>query len=264
MRINIIKIAPISINKLKIITIIIHFIFSYTYELIGFIGPSITLLSLLLLFNKYHFLKILGLKWKIKHLFLFIFTMLSVFLVLFLSIININYYNVVYEINTSIFIYIIGQTLAEEIVLGFFLVNKLESINNFNIKFLSIILLAIFFAILHQIFYTNPIRHVSECLSGFSLLGLFIFGFIRIVGYLIFFNISFSWAIHLGWNTLFLPLFFIDNNGINLSEPSKFNLIFSQKTIILNLTSVFVVIFLIYYYYNYKILNQKIDLKFST
>ncbi|APJ02760.1 hypothetical protein AXG55_01995 [Silvanigrella aquatica] len=241
----------INLNFVIFISIIFQSIFTYSYEIFGYIGPWLSLLSLFFIVKKHNSIQLLGLKWGIYDLYLFISTTFLVFSFLFLSIKNICFFIFYYYLNLDILIYIIGQTLTEEIIFGYLFIEKIRAINKLKIQFIIIICFALIFPILHQILYTNPFRYKHEELSIISFFSLFIFGFIRIIGYIIFLNISLSWAIHLGWNLVFLPTYFINNSNIEISEPQKFNLIFSQIEIFIFILLIF--LFSIYTYFKSKL-----------
>ncbi|APJ02738.1 hypothetical protein AXG55_01875 [Silvanigrella aquatica] len=72
MNINLISYENKNLNHVIIISIILQFILTYSYEFFGYIGPWLSLLSLFLILRKNNYLEILGLKWEFNSFYLFL------------------------------------------------------------------------------------------------------------------------------------------------------------------------------------------------
>lgn len=94
------------------------------------------------------------------------------------------------------------------------------------------VLLAVFFAMSHFFLYrySNPI-HLALSLN--ALLTLFFAGLAMNNLYLAFGHIGFSFALHAGWNVIWLPAIVIDmSSGHRLSEPQLFNRVLSSPSLL--------------------------------
>lgn len=182
----------------------------------------------------------------------FLFFLLSLITFFFLNSIcpEINNAVVIYDLTLSQFLYILGQTLSEEIILGYLLVTRFALSAPLVRQLSAIICLSLLFSLLHQMLYTNPFRHAPDPLIFSSLFCLFLFGFLRFAGFIIFSNISFSWGIHFGWNLAFLPTNFIYFTGTEMREPQKYNFIFSNVSLILFIFLLSII--LLFLYFNVK------------
>lgn len=113
--------------------------------------------------------------------------------------------------------------LNEEIVLGAIILSWLTSTRNLK-PVLSCALLAVFFAIIHYIFY-KWIFDDRGVIGMMTLLTLFLIGFLRNSLILISGHIGYSWALHLGWiAVMFGSMHNYTASGERLSEPARFNL----------------------------------------
>lgn len=235
-----------------ILCFIIHTCFCYTYEIFGFLGPIIVLFFLYTFNNNStnkNKLISLGIYWTKKD---FLFFILGFCISSLLAFIIFTKLNFIADFNESILplAFIFGQTLCEEIFLGFIPITyawtKLKNKHSF---FFFVLCLSTIFMLGHQFFYTNMWRFKSEPLLVSTLITLFCFGVIRSILYIIFENISFAWGIHLAWNICFLvPKIYLHNIAIN--ESQIFNQTLSNK--LLSILLVFPTVFLIMYLFSKK------------
>ncbi len=202
----------------------------YTFEYISLMGPILVLAALWYILSGKPFnekIALCGLSWNHKQFVLFFSAILSTALVS--SVIS-RIFNLEFAYSSPIFmgvLYLIGQTLCEEICLGYipFLYFFQNKKRHRNLLF-KLSLLGISFGLLHQLFYTNPFRFESDPLTINAIVGLSLFGFIRLYSYLVTETIAFSWGVHLAWNLIFL-LPELSINGAILNEPNRFRIIFS-------------------------------------
>lgn len=113
--------------------------------------------------------------------------------------------------------------LNEEIVLGAIILFWLTSTRNLK-PVLSCALLAVFFAIIHYVFY-KWIFNDRGIIGIVTLLTLFLIGFLRNSLIILSGHIGYSWALHLGWiAVMFGSMHYYTDSGDRLSEPARFNL----------------------------------------
>lgn len=237
-------------GKYVFLCLIVHLSFCYTYEILSFLGPIIVLSSLYFLNRGLdHRNKLIswGIFWTIKDLFWF---MLGLTLSSLLALIVFIEQDFSIDLKGSALplVFLCGQTLCEEIFLGFVpVVYCMEKLKNKYLFFLFVLLLAIVFSLGHQFFYCNISRKNAEPLMIFALIILFGFGMIRILSYIIFKNISFAWGIHLAFNLwFFAPKILLNNTALN--ESQIFNIILSNNlvAILILFTIVVLIIILIF------------------
>ena len=84
---------------------------------------------------------------------------------------------------------------------------------------------AALFAVLHSIFYAwRPASMINYgVLSTITLLTIFAVGLLRNNLILAAGNIAFAWAIHLGWNLVFMDSSYVSTAYARLDEPAVFN-----------------------------------------
>ncbi len=132
----------------------------------------------------------------------------------------------------------VGQTLNEEMVLGALLLKAITAkLPRLRRVWVSAGV-AFVFALLHAGFYTlRPAQDWNYgILSPVTLLSIFLVGLIRnnfILGYG---NIAYAWAVHLGWNLVFIDsAYYWIETGQKLAEPAIFNVVFGNGWIALAL-----------------------------
>ena len=216
-----------------LILILVHVILTYTYDYFLFLGPLVVLFFVFYKTIKHSVnFKQIGFEWQADSYVLFVLGLILGML----AYNSVDFSNVV--LKTSKFnvfyliLFVVFQTLAEDIVLGFILLIFFKKNIYLKLKPMYIIvLLSVFFSLHHFVFYgLNPFRYKSEYLDYISILSLFSFGFIRLYSMHYLKNISFSWGGHLGWNICFFSYDIYLHNKI-LTEPQKFDLVFYNSNI---------------------------------
>jgi len=125
------------------------------------------------------------------------------------------------------YLHTLGQTLNEELVLGALLLFALR-------RFLRLPPLGIavgagaLFSLLHLAFYGGFLPWIGHAnggmISGSALLTLFAVGVARNALILGAGHIGYAWALHLGWNAVFLGGTFVRPDALTpFSEPDRFN-----------------------------------------
>lgn len=113
--------------------------------------------------------------------------------------------------------------LNEEIVLGAIILFWLTRTRKI-IPVVSCAILAVFFSIIHFIFY-RWIFDDSGIIGIVTLATLFLIGFLRNSLILLSGHIGYSWALHFGWmSVMFGTLHYLPVSGERLNEPDRFNL----------------------------------------
>lgn len=113
--------------------------------------------------------------------------------------------------------------LNEEIVLGAIILFWLTRERKIT-PVVSCAMLALFFAIVHFIFY-KWIFNDRGIIGIVTVTTLFMIGFLRNSLILISGHIGYSWALHIGWMSVMFGTFhYYKFNGERLTEPSRFNL----------------------------------------
>lgn len=232
-------------GKYVFLCLIVHLTFCYTYEILGFLGPIIVLSSLYFFNNGLGLREKLiswGVLWSLKELFWFL---VGIFISSILALVLFIEYGFSIDFKGSFLplAFLCGQTLCEEIFLGFVLVIYLKKkLKNKHLFFLLSLLLSMGFSFGHQFFYGNAWSNSTELLMNQALIILFGFGLIRILSYIILENISFAFGIHLAFNIWFLAPKILLNNTV-LNESQIFNIILSHN--LLAILVFFTVIFLL-------------------
>lgn len=129
------------------------------------------------------------------------------------------------------FTHIFFYTLNEEFILGGLL---LLSLKNKYVKFNPIFIsigVAIFFSIIHYIFYRWVFQGQAQgILSILTLISLLLIGILRNNLVLKTGHIGYSWALHFSWMALMFGCAFYDpSNNIQLSESERFNLFIGNE-----------------------------------
>ena len=93
----------------------------------------------------------------------------------------------------------IGQTLNEEIVLGFILIMRMRLIPLMRHPLILSVSASMMFAVFHYLFYLlSPYQ--GSPLDAITLFNIFLIGTVRYNLILKFNHIGYAWAIHYGWN----------------------------------------------------------------
>lgn len=128
----------------------------------------------------------------------------------------------------SSYLYYIPETFNEEMVIGALLLFGLEKSLKINKSIIALIV-ALIFSLMHQILYKYSPVQPGILLTPITLSTLFFVGVLRNSLILKTRKIAYSWAIHLSFNLIYFPGFFIDSkNGNFASEPEKFNITFGN------------------------------------
>ena len=134
------------------------------------------------------------------------------------------------------FAHIFFYTLNEEFILGGLLLLSLKNrYAKLNPIFISIGV-AIFFSIMHYIFYRWVFLGVAQgILSVFTLISLLLIGMIRNNLILKTGHIGFSWALHFSWMAIMFGCAFYNpvTDILQLPESERFNLFFGNEITIL-------------------------------
>ncbi len=126
-----------------------------------------------------------------------------------------------------------GQTVNEEMVLGALLLGVVSR-RCARARFIVVsVLVAVVFALLHFAFYAfRPESAVNYgILSIPALLSVFGAGVLRNNLILHYRHVGFAWAIHLGWNLVFLNSS-LSAGGSRLNEPRQFNLLLGHPIMV--------------------------------
>lgn len=120
----------------------------------------------------------------------------------------------------------LGQTLNEEMLLGALLLKSVSSrFRRLPAPAVSI-LVGLIFSLLHYAFYAfRPPQVINYgMLSLVALASIFAAGVLRNNCILSTGNIAFAWAIHFGWNVIFIDSSYTNAiTHVDLSEPQMFN-----------------------------------------
>ena len=132
------------------------------------------------------------------------------------------------------YLYYIPETFNEEIFIGAFLLLGLE--RNFKKLDTNIIAvgIALLFSLMHQAMYKwSPVQS-GMLLTMQTVLTLFFVGILRNILILKTRKIAYSWAIHLSFNMIFFPGFFINQSTEKFAcEPERFNIVFGDLKMVL-------------------------------
>ena len=132
------------------------------------------------------------------------------------------------------YLYYIPETFNEEIFIGAFLLFGLE--RNFKKldKNIIVVGIALIFSLMHQAMYKwSPVQS-GILLTTQTVLTLFFVGVLRNALIMKTRKITYSWAIHLSFNLIFFPGFFISQSMREFAnEPERFNIVFGNMTMVL-------------------------------
>lgn len=115
----------------------------------------------------------------------------------------------------------IGQTLNEEIVLGFILIMRLRLIPLMRHPFILSVSASMIFVVFHYLFYLlSPYQ--GSPLDAVTLFNIFLIGIVRYNLILKFNHIGYAWAVHYGWNYVMFGGEFYRNETL-IREYDVFN-----------------------------------------
>ena len=144
----------------------------------------------------------------------------------------------------------LGQTLNEEIVLGWILLTTLNRrLPRLSLPALGLIV-ALIFTGLHFVFYaarsTENINY--GILSAATLLSVFSVGAFRNNLILGTGSITLAWGVHLGWNLIFIDsAYTLGGTGSKLAEPAIFNTVFGYTPVVIFLAVLMLASLLIFH-----------------
>lgn len=128
------------------------------------------------------------------------------------------------------YLYYIPETFNEEMLVGAMLLFGLERRRKNANHVIIAVFVALVFSLMHQALYKFSPVQPGITLTYTTLATLFFVGVLRNALILKTRKIIYSWAIHLSFNLIFFPGFFIDKATGNLaSEPEKFNVAFGNR-----------------------------------
>ncbi len=132
------------------------------------------------------------------------------------------------------YLYYFPETFNEEMLIGAVLLMGLE--RRFEKLSMNIIAIsvALIFSLMHQALYKYSPYQPGILLTASTISTLFFVGILRNVLILKTRKIAFSWAIHLSFNLVFFPGFFVNRStGEFASEPERFNIVFGNMPMLL-------------------------------
>ena len=126
----------------------------------------------------------------------------------------------------------IGQTINEEIVLGALLLGYVRFIFKKVNPVVISIGVALIFCLFHFLFFYFRITSYTNfgTLSILCLFSIFFVGIIRNNCILSTGHIGYAWAIHFGWNLIFMDSSFYINNRL-INEPNLFNYVLGNNIV---------------------------------
>jgi hypothetical protein len=129
----------------------------------------------------------------------------------------------------------VGQTLNEEMVLGALLLKSIRKKTRAAHPFATSAIVALAFSLAHYLFYRArpPGSWNYGTLSVATLVSLFAIGMARNNCILSTGNVGYAWALHLGWNAVFINSTYAwPNSNTRLAEPAMFNTILGNATMV--------------------------------
>lgn len=142
-----------------------------------------------------------------------------------------NYYssNFPFAAVLSNYLYFIPETFNEEMLIGAVLLFGLENRFKSTSKVFIAIVVALIFSLMHQVLYKFSPAQPGITLTSTTLFTLFFIGILRNALILKTRKIVYSWSIHLSFNLIFFPGFFIHKATGNFAfEPEQFNITFGN------------------------------------
>lgn len=132
------------------------------------------------------------------------------------------------------YLYYIPETFNEEMLIGAVLLMGLERRFARLDQNIIAIGIALLFSLMHQAMYKYSPIQPGVVLTVQTILVLFFVGIIRNVLILKTRKITYSWALHLSFNLIFFPGFFIKGETQYFaSEPERFNIVFGNITMVI-------------------------------
>ncbi|MBI2601669.1 MAG: hypothetical protein HYW48_01320 [Deltaproteobacteria bacterium] len=219
-------------SRQLILILLLHVSLCYTYAFLSFLGPLIVLVTIALIIRSP---SRLGFSWTKLDALSFVLTGIVTALLAFYLGRTLDITLWYHVFSGSSIAYILGQTLCEEICLGFLPMQYLAArIVGFFPRFVTVIAMSLTFAIGHQLLYTHPWRIQADPLNLSAIIGLFLFGALRFFSYLVTKKIAIAWGIHLTWNLFFIaPDLY--HRGELLKEPQRFRLLFGEPLVFVTL-----------------------------
>jgi len=168
---------------------------------------------------------------------------------------NISFKPYFVEFSTSInYLHTLSQTLNEELILGALLLFSLRSLLKkmpiIALSFVVAILFPVFHILFYSYFITSFNRGVLNIITTFPLL---LVGIARNNFILCSNHIGYSWAIHLGWNTVFFGGRYVKVGGQLINEPERFNIFLGSQLV---LVFSFIIVLITMYIYKRKIFKS--------
>jgi hypothetical protein len=129
----------------------------------------------------------------------------------------------------------VGQTLNEEIVLGALLLKSIRKKTRAAHPCVTSAAVALAFSLAHYLFYCArpPGSSNYGTLSVVTLVSLFAIGMARNNCILSTGNVGYAWALHLGWNAVFINSTYTwPSSNTRLAEPAMFNVVLGNTTMV--------------------------------
>jgi hypothetical protein len=129
----------------------------------------------------------------------------------------------------------VGQTLNEEIVLGALLLKSIRKKAKSAHPCVTSAVVALAFALAHYLFYhaRPPGSWNYGTLSVATLVSLFAIGMVRNNCILSTGNVGYAWALHLGWNAVFVNSTYTwPSSNTRLAEPAMFNVVLGNTAVV--------------------------------
>jgi hypothetical protein len=129
----------------------------------------------------------------------------------------------------------LGQTLNEEMVPGALLLKLIRKKSRSLHPCVTSAAVALVFSLAHYLFYrARPAESWNYgALSVATLVSLFAIGVARNNCILSTGNVGYAWALHLGWNAVFVNSTYIwQNSNTKLAEPAMFNIVLGNTTMV--------------------------------
>ncbi len=148
------------------------------------------------------------------------------------------------------YLYYLPETFNEEMLIGAILLMGLERRFKRLNKNIIAIIIALIFSLMHQSLYKYSPLQPGILLTTSTILALFFVGILRNALILKTRKIAYSWAIHLSFNLIFFPGYFINKSTNEFaSEPERFNIVFGNLTMVI-LTGILAAISLVWLNFN--------------
>jgi hypothetical protein len=129
----------------------------------------------------------------------------------------------------------VGQTLNEEMILGVLLLTSIRKKARSVHPCITSAAVALMFSLVHYLFYRarSPGSWNHGTLSAATLVSLFAIGTVRNNCILSTGNVGYAWALHLGWNAVFIDSTYTwPSTNTRLAEPAMFNAILGNTAVV--------------------------------